>query len=70
LAYGYAIESNPHDEYLIKLKIPKDLKSKTGNSPQQDDPSLFVSELSGIKRGGIEGIPQVRSVFLLNFFFN
>jgi hypothetical protein len=64
LAYGYAVESNPHDEFLIKLKIPKDLKAKPENLLRFDDPSFFVSELSAIKRGGIEGIPQVRHVSL------
>ena len=68
-AYGYAIEDNPHDEYLLNLKIPnlplfRSLLSPTQPPTEGDQTSTLTTTTNvmkrfAIKRGGISGISEV-----------
>lgn len=53
-AYGYAVESNPHDEFLLKLKLPA-ASSSSSSQQQQQQPG---NNLFALKRGGWDTVPK------------
>lgn len=72
LAFGYSLEDNPHDEYLLKLKIPNKPffqsyfeSNRVENTPEMNESNQqFRSQLFSIQRGGIKGIPDNLLVLL------
>lgn len=56
-AYGYAVPSNPHDEFMLKIKLPpslaEQLSSSSSSSGEPQNNGLFA-----LRRGGFHGIPK------------
>lgn len=50
-AYGYAIANNPHDEFLLKVKLPAGVSATTSSD-------AAANGLFALKRGGFHGIPK------------
>eukprot|EP01033_Poteriospumella_lacustris_P023049 gene23049-17440_t len=50
-AYGYAIANNPHDEFLLKVKLPSGISASTSSD-------AAANGLFALKRGGFHGIPK------------
>jgi hypothetical protein len=67
-AYGYAIENNPYDELLLKIKLPDSIILPTATAATSS--SVAVSGggenrgLFAIQRGGWNGIPKVLIIYL------
>jgi hypothetical protein len=63
LAYGYSVEENPYDEYLLKLKIPNKsffreyFRSEGMISTDKENAEPFLSKLFAISKEGMNGVP-------------
>lgn len=59
-AYGYAIPNNPHDEFMLKVKLPQSFEfpSSTSSSSADSSTSMASRGLFALKRGGFHGIPK------------